>query len=622
VAYFGFTHVGRWTDVKLCRSRILRKPRNGGRRQATDTGSGGNDSAGIAESIWPTTDGLLTTHTRNLDPAPDTTVAKPAAPKKHLRLYTEQPPKPPKPSIESVACVADLCRSFQAATGWSMRADDAGKLVAEKPKVEKEGAVGGGRGMGETNNTESKKRKTRAPAQSSDHQISKSPILQITPPPSPIPLPLSVNPAPLARSISDLLGELIDTRRTLWEREAELAAGVPLVPHRQEEKHLAARLEAVLRAGAEAVGGDAAAVYMLDEGTSQLKLRASWGLPFDRMTAQARPLPGAMADLEALLGHAVVLDENLMHYWNAPENFAAAVCVPIASPTTLLGTLWLFSAERRDFNARETNLLEVVAGRVAADLEREMLLRVGAESAGLQREVAAAERIQRNSLPMIAPILDGWDAAGWAQQAVGVGGAFYDWFCLPNGLLGVSIGKAGDQGLAGALTAGAVKTAVRAHAKYHRQPESIVQQTNLTLWTGSAGDQRAELFCGLVETATGRVGFSSASRPVVLRLRPDGCDSLSACRPILGKSPEAEFAPANLDLEPGEALVVLVGDLRISADAEHRLIDEATLARALRSKLDQSAEDLVEAGRALLDSNAGGRPTKDWAVFALKRAPA
>ena len=116
-----------------------------------------------------------------------------------------------------------------------------------------------------------------------------------------------------------------------------------MVPHREEEKHLAERLQAALLAGGEAVGCDAAAIYLLDEATTELKLRSSWGLPFDRLTAPARPLQGAVADLEALLGHAVVLnDDNLMATWNAPEDFPAAVCVPVSSPTTLLGTLWVF----------------------------------------------------------------------------------------------------------------------------------------------------------------------------------------------------------------------------------------------------------------------------------------
>ena len=110
----------------------------------------------------------------------------------------------------------------------------------------------------------------------------------------PIPTPAIPNPSPLvprpaaeelAASIADLLGELLDTRHALARREAELAAGVPMVPHREEEKHLAERLQAALLAGGEAVGCDAAALYLLDEATTELKLRSSWGLPFDRLTA-------------------------------------------------------------------------------------------------------------------------------------------------------------------------------------------------------------------------------------------------------------------------------------------------------------------------------------------------
>ena len=126
-----------------------------------------------------------------------------------------------------------------------------------------------------------------------------------------------------------------------------------------------------------------------------------------------------MADLEALLGHAVVLnDDSLMATWNAPEDFPTAVCVPVSSPTTLLGTLWVFSNEKRDFNDRETNIMEVVAGRLASDLEREMLLRSAVDGAGLQKQVAAADRLQRERVPTIAPLLDGWDLAGGRPKPI------------------------------------------------------------------------------------------------------------------------------------------------------------------------------------------------------------
>ena len=50
----------------------------------------------------------------------------------------------------------------------------------------------------------------------------------------------------LASAIGGMLEEILQLRRALVEREAELAAGVPLVPHPEEPEHLANRLEAVL----------------------------------------------------------------------------------------------------------------------------------------------------------------------------------------------------------------------------------------------------------------------------------------------------------------------------------------------------------------------------------------
>lgn len=535
-------------------------------------------------------------------------MAKSASPQKRLKIYTEQPPKNVRPQIEAVACLPDILRGFQAVTGWTLR------------------YVSGSERNPPANLTWSAP-VSAGPAFAPGY-LCLEPTEQATPDSessvaSPRPTADRDSARMLASSIAELLSELMQTRRVVWQREAELAAGVPLVPHREEERHLAARLEAVLRSGVEAVGADAIALYVLDEATTELKMRCSFGLPFDRLTAPARPLQGAVADLEALLGHAVVLnDEHLIRVWNMPENFPAAVCVPVSTPTTLLGTLWVFSNEKRDFNDRETNLLEVVAGRLASDLEREMLMRAGTDGAELQKQVAAAERLQRNELPTISPLLDGWNVAGWTAQAEGVGGAFHDWFGLPRGLLAVAVGKAGDQGMAGALTANVVKTAVRAHARYHRQAERILQQVNLTLWTGSAGDQRASLFCGLIETATGRVCCASAGQPSVVRLRSDGWESLSHQSLLLGESPEADFDQFGHELQPGEAMVIFTDSVREATDGEKRPWGEAAVAEVLRTKLDLSAEELVAAARDALTSFAAAPDRHDFTVLVVKRTTA
>ncbi len=192
----------------------------------------------------------------------------------------------------------------------------------------------------------------------------------------------------------ELVNELFAARRALRDREAELAAAVPVKPHENEEHHLAQRLDATLRAGAQGIGCQAAALYLLDDATSELKLRAAWGLPLDRFTADARQLKEQMADLEALVGHAVALETraDMVGRWRPPEKAGAALCVPVSSPTMPLGTLWFFSQKERPFSDEQTNIAEVVAGKIASDLERAALVEQKTSGRELERQVAAAPK--------------------------------------------------------------------------------------------------------------------------------------------------------------------------------------------------------------------------------------
>jgi GAF domain-containing protein len=187
----------------------------------------------------------------------------------------------------------------------------------------------------------------------------------------------------LADAILRLYGQLARARQIIRHRDAELAAGVPVVARADEPERFAHLLESILRGGAEACECQAAALYMLDNATTTLKLRASFGLPIERLMQPPRPLKGAIADLEALLGHAVALERaSAFGPWRVPEEFAAALCVPVSSPTIPLGTLWFFSNHPRDFTDRQTNVAELVAGRLAAELERATLLaQIGGEAA-------------------------------------------------------------------------------------------------------------------------------------------------------------------------------------------------------------------------------------------------
>jgi phosphoserine phosphatase RsbU/P len=420
----------------------------------------------------------------------------------------------------------------------------------------------------------------------------------------------------LAEAVADLLQELQQTRCALWQREAELAAGVPVMAHPDEQAHLAERLESVLKAGAQAVGCQAAAIYLLDDATRKLKLRACWGLPRSRFTDSPRPLRGATADLEALIGHAVIVrNAELLPNWQIPEEFRSAVCVPISSPTTPFGTLWVFCDHSRDFSGDETNLIEIVAGRIAADLERAVLLNQTLKLRSLARQLTHAAQWQQHRLPRIKPMLPGWELSGWTAQAGALGGDFHDWFVLQGGDLAVAVGDAQGKMFESGLTTATLHTALRAHAAYGHTAQQVAERINETLWTASVGDQFASLFYANVQPETGAVEYVAAGH-VYAAVVGDSLRTLAPTDALpLGTQPDGDYAAVADRLERGEMLVAI-------SEGVHRALRgtrERVLWRLLQTHRHLDADELIHKARAFLDRQPPEGGVEDQTILVVKR---
>jgi sigma-B regulation protein RsbU (phosphoserine phosphatase) len=511
----------------------------------------------------------------------------------YLKLVTDTNAETPAVASEDLAVMADVARTFTQATGWRLSVD----APAENSSLMWSAPVNPGVG--------------NSPGHIGLFHSSDGPDQRID----------LEDAAALADSLGKLWGELISTRRALWQREAELAAGVPLVL--REDEHtppLSERLEAVLRGGAEAVGCDAAALYMLDPATTELKLRSSWGLPQKRLAEPARPLRGSVADLEALLGHAVVLTDSELHnYWKVPESgFAACVCVPVSSPTIPLGTLWFFSRQEREFTDPQTNILEVVAGRIASDLEREVLADEALLSREQTKQVVAAQQSQHDQLPTIAPLIDGWDVAACTSNSRSIGGTFYDWFALDDGSLSVLAGDSVESGVAGALTAAALRATARAIAPSRKAANKLLDKANSILWTGSAGNQRAGLFQAVLMPHAKSAQVSTAGPLRVLAIGGDEIEIVGGPAAPLGWQDDRQFDAIDCELPLEQLLLVYgTGYLAFCDELTLRTLD-TQLALALRNSLHRPAAELVELADDVL-GDFPGIDSGDRVMLVIKR---
>ena len=490
----------------------------------------------------------------------------------YLRLHAESDSSEDASKLQSMCGLEAVCHAFSTTTGWALECRADGESLASA--------------------------RWSRPLGDGVQDIGQ---LALSPNPS-VQNALSLQQVqPLAEAVGHLADEWIKAQSAIWQREAELAAGIPVTLQPEDQRELARRLESVLRGGAEAIGCHAAALYLLDDGTSHLKLRAAWQLAKNRFWQEPRPLRGSVADLEALVGHAVALEDTaLLPHWKVPEDYPAALCVPVSTRSTPLGTLWFFSNRVRDFTPEQIHIAEIVSGRLVADLEREVLARESLHQRRSDNTFQALIRWQEELRPHLAPLVEGWQVAGCSGQKNNISDQFYDWCILPDGRIAVALGQAEGPPAEAGLSRVAVQVALRSHAAHPHEARQMLDLLNESLWTHSTGNRFASLFYAMIDPDMGRMQFSSAGQTHSLLCGGRILETLTQDNPQLGTDPDYRYSQETRMIAEGESLAVFSRGHVTALDEELRDPDECRIAELLEQLEEATAEEQVHAMAAEL----------------------
>src|SRR5215210_2342228 len=159
-------------------------------------------------------------------------------------------------------------------------------------------------------------------------------------------------------------------------------------------------LELVAREVAGALEADACFVYLYDDRTDELVLRATHGTRFEQMTRRPRMRPGegitgsaAEARAPVAIARQAHLDPRFKNFPNLPEDeYESILAVPIlARGVRLEGALNVRTREPRAFSDDEVELLLAIAAQVAQSIEHAKLY------AEAQRRVHELEALARIS---------------------------------------------------------------------------------------------------------------------------------------------------------------------------------------------------------------------------------
>ncbi len=354
-------------------------------------------------------------------------------------------------------------------------------------------------------------------------------------------------------------------------------------------------------------------------------------------TAASRRLPGAKGDLLVSRRLAVEVVEKgtaaLVSDLSIDERFASAhsmmgsgirsiLAAPISDAVGCLGMVAIYSrAHVRRFGEEDLELLVSLASVAALRIRNVELAEEAAARRVQDRELALAHDIQMAMLPRRMPERPEVDMAATIIPARAVGGDLYDFLLIDDALWFV-IADAAGKGVSAALFMAVTRTLFRAVAQGGATVRSVTARMNAELARDNEGQFFVTTLVGRLDLSSGRLSYSNAGHPPPLRVSASGgVEPLASVESgiALGILEDATYEEGDLQLEPGELLLLFTDGVTEAINGSGELFSDARLIDALRETGVKPVAEIVHHIVEAVNGFAAGAPQEDdITVLALR----
>ena len=162
----------------------------------------------------------------------------------------------------------------------------------------------------------------------------------------------------------------------------------------------------------------------------------------------------------------------------------------------------------------------------------------------LEQELEVAKGIQEATLPKALPTLEGWRIASYYRPAREVGGDFYDFFELGDGLVGLTVGDATGKGMPAALVVAATSAMLRAVAQAlgPSSPGETLARVNEALLARISANMFVTCFYAVLDPESGSMSYANAGHDLPYLYRRGGdAEKLEARGLPLGLMPDMGY---------------------------------------------------------------------------------
>jgi phosphoserine phosphatase RsbU/P len=232
------------------------------------------------------------------------------------------------------------------------------------------------------------------------------------------------------------------------------------------------------------------------------------------------------------------------------------------------------------------------------------------------REQAEARHIQRALLPEQEPQIPGYAIDGFCLQLNAVGGDWYDYVDLGDGLWGIALGDVCGKGMAAALLMAATRSLFRMAAEGSESPSDALTRLNQALLKDLPEGRFVTLVYSILDTkrATVRVANGGHPYPIFVREQTDITELKTEKGLPLGLM-NSEYSEIGLTLQTGDRVLMYTDG---TVEATNRGGQEYGTSRLVKSlqKPRVSAQSVLT---EVQEFASGGTLSDDATALVLRR---
>lgn len=234
----------------------------------------------------------------------------------------------------------------------------------------------------------------------------------------------------------------------------------------------------------------------------------------------------------------------------------------------------------------------------------------------LERQDQVALRdVQQGLLPKTMPSMAGCELSGVCLAASTVGGDYFDAVKLADQRVALCVGDVSGKGLPAALLMANLQAAVHAYTDSRIEPQTLCQKVNHIICGNIAVDRFITFFYATLDVASHRLRYTNAGHNAPILLRQDGSyERLETGGLVLGVNPKAGYEQGELDLGPGDRLVLFTDGVTEAVNGKGEEYGEQRLLHLLIESRRLGATALQEAVVDSMKCFSGGRVKDDSTI--------